>query len=340
MIGLLKLFQKKKTMSQDIVPNLPSSRQSPKYSPKETITASHGNRLESLKDGHYSADEISPSSYLVDVSGISWDDVIGMEDLKEDLKDVIAFLSPDEEVRQSMEYWGITPQKGMLMFGPPGCGKTLIGKAIASQCNARFYLINGPEIKNKYVGESVKRLKEVYREAKRNPPSIIFIDEIDAIAVTRESSVISETGRDIVTTLLTELDGVKELSGVLTIGATNYPQVIDQALLRPGRLGKGLRVDLPTEEMRLTILKKGFAKKPIGDDVDLNEIARITQGFSGADIVNMINTSALHAMRNNGRKAIGSISMADVKSSLQRTGRSVSTDALADYVRWEKHAFE
>ncbi len=197
MIGLLKLFQKKKTTSRDIDPSLPSSRKSPKYGPQNSSSVSH-EKLESLMDINHSDGEISPNSYLVDVSGVSWDDVIGMDDLKEDLKDVIAFLSPDEEVRQSMEYWGIVPQKGMLMFGPPGCGKTLIGKAIASQCNARFYLINGPEIKNKYVGESVKRLKEVYREAKKNPPAIIFIDEIDAIAVTRESSVISETGRDIV----------------------------------------------------------------------------------------------------------------------------------------------
>lgn len=338
MIGLLKFLQKKKTTSHSIDPTLPSSRQIPKYSPKSPRKCD--SNLESLLDANYPDNETSPSNYLVDVSGISWEDVIGMEELKEDLKDVIAFLSPNEETRQSMEYWGIVPQKGMLMYGPPGCGKTLIGKAIASQCNARFYLINGPEIKNKYVGESVKRLKEVYREAKKNPPAIIFIDEIDAIAVTRDSSVISETGRDIVTTLLTELDGIKELSGVLTIGATNYPQVIDRALLRPGRLGKGLRVDLPTEEMRLSIIKKGFAKKPISNDVDVIEIVKITQGFSGADIVNMINTAALHAMRNNGRKAIGSISMADIRSSIQRTGRSVSSDILADYIRWEKHAFE
>jgi transitional endoplasmic reticulum ATPase len=339
-----------KSRDKQINPHLPSRQMASQqmnctvrshdehYETPASCTKQRTAPIKDISQGNDS-DEISVNRFIVDVAGISWDNIIGMDEVKEELQEVVALLRPDMETQKAIEHWNIEPLKGMLMYGPPGCGKTLIAKALAAQCGATFYLINGPEIKSKWVGESANTLRNVYRDAKKNQPSIVFIDEIDSMCMSRESSAISETTRDLVNALLPLLDGMKDVKNVFTIGATNRPELLDSALLRTGRLGKGIRIDLPDEQMRLAILGAKFAKMPLAENVCLQEIVDRTYGYSGADITGVVTDSARYAWRRNGHKPNGSITMKDIQKALEK-GPTVSSETVAGYMRWEQYAFQ
>jgi len=227
---------------------------------------------------------------LVDVT---YEDIGG---LKEEVKKVREMIEIPLKRPELFERLGITPPKGVLMHGPPGTGKTLLAKAVANESDAHFIAINGPEIMSKYVGGSEERLREFFEEAEENAPSIIFIDEIDAIAPKRED-VSGEVERRIVAQLLTLMDGLKSRGQVVVIGATNRPDALDPALRRPGRFDREIEIGVPDREERKEILQIHTRGMPLADDVDLEELAEITHGFVGADLESLCKESAMRVLR-------------------------------------------
>jgi transitional endoplasmic reticulum ATPase len=193
---------------------------------------------------------------------------------------------------------GIEPPKGVLLFGPPGTGKTLLAKAVAGETEAHFILLNGPEIMSKFYGESEKKVREIFDEAEKNSPAIIFIDEIDAIAPKREDAT-GEVEKRVVSQLLTMMDGLKTRGKVVVIGATNRPDSIDPALRRPGRFDREIEVGVPDKRGRLSILKIHTRGMPLTKDVDLDELAGKTHGFVGADISALAKEAAMSVLRRN-----------------------------------------
>ncbi|WP_297536455.1 AAA family ATPase, partial [Thermococcus sp.] len=197
---------------------------------------------------------------------------------------------------KAFERLGITPPRGILLYGPPGTGKTLLAKAVANESEANFIGIRGPEVLSKWVGESEKRIREIFRKARQAAPTVIFIDEIDAIAPARGMEGDRVTDR-LINQLLTEMDGIERNSGVVVIAATNRPDILDPALLRPGRFDRLVLVPAPDEKARLEILKVHTRRVPLAKDVNLEELAKRTEGYSGADLEALVREAALIAMR-------------------------------------------
>jgi len=191
---------------------------------------------------------------------------------------------------------GIRPPKGILLYGPPGCGKTLLAKAAATESGANFIAVKGPEVLSKWVGESEKAIREIFRRARRAAPALIFFDEIDAIAGARGRDTSGVIDR-IVNQLLTEMDGIEPLRGVVVIGATNRPDLLDPALLRPGRFDRIIYVPPPDVRARYEILKIHTRKIPLAEDVDLLELAKMTEGYSGADLEALVREAVMLALR-------------------------------------------
>ncbi|MDV3103392.1 CDC48 family AAA ATPase [Thermococcus waiotapuensis] len=231
---------------------------------------------------------------LIEVPNVRWDDIGGLEEVKQQLKEAVEWPL---KYPRAFERLGIEPPKGILLYGPPGTGKTLLAKAVATESEANFIAIRGPEVLSKWVGETEKRIREIFRKARQAAPTIIFIDEIDAIAPARGSY---EGGRyldTLINQLLTEMDGIDKNSGVVVIGATNRPDIIDPALLRPGRFDRLILVPAPDEKERLEILRVHTRRVPLAGDVDLKDIAKRTQGYSGADLEALVREAALTALR-------------------------------------------
>ncbi|TLX90560.1 MAG: AAA family ATPase, partial [Thaumarchaeota archaeon] len=191
----------------------------------------------------------------------------------------------------------IEPHSGILLYGPPGCGKTLIAKVLASESEANFYSINGPEIMNKYYGETEARLRDIFKEAKDNAPSVIFIDEIDAIAPKREEAY-GDVEKRVVAQLLALMDGLTERGNVIVLGATNRPESIDPALRRPGRFDREIEISVPNADGRLEILQIHTRGMPLSDDVELKTLAAELHGYTGADIKSLCREAAMKALRN------------------------------------------
>ena len=241
--------------------------------------------------------EVQPSALrevLVEKPNVKWEDVGGLEKVKSRLREAIEAPLKHPEVFDDM---GIRPPKGVLLFGPPGTGKTLLAKAVATESEANFISIRGPEIFNKYVGESEKAVREVFKKARQTAPCIIFFDEIDAMISSR--STLDETGvsKRIVNQFLAELDGMSTLQNVLVIGATNRADIMDPAVLRPGRFDAVLFVPPPDRDSRLEILKVHTHDMPLGKDVKLETLADLTEGYSGADIEGLTREAAMVAVR-------------------------------------------
>lgn len=241
--------------------------------------------------------EVQPSALrevLVEKPNVKWEDVGGLEKVKSRLREAIEAPLKHPEVFDNM---GIRPPKGVLLFGPPGTGKTLLAKAVATESEANFISIRGPEIFNKYVGESEKAVREVFKKARQTAPCIIFFDEIDAMISSR--STLDETGvsKRIVNQFLAELDGMSTLQNVLVIGATNRADIMDPAVLRPGRFDAVLFVPPPDRNARLEILKVHTHDMPLGKDVKLETLADMTEGYSGADIEGLTREAAMVAVR-------------------------------------------
>jgi len=256
---------------------------------------------------------IEPSALrevFVEVPDVSWDQVGGLEDTKERLRETIQWPLEYPEVFEELD---MQAAKGVLMYGPPGTGKTLLAKAVANEAESNFISIKGPELLNKFVGESEKGVREVFSKARENAPTIVFFDEIDSIATERgKNSGDSGVGERVVSQLLTELDGLESLEDVVVIATTNRPDLIDSALLRPGRLDRHVHVPVPDEDARRKILEVHTREKPLADDVDLDAIARKTEGYVGADI----EAVAREASMNASREFIGSVSREDVGESV------------------------
>ena len=243
--------------------------------------------------------EIQPSALrevLVQIPDIKWDDVGGLEDVKQELKEAVEWPLKHPETFQHM---GIRPPKGTLLYGIPGTGKTLLAKAVASESEANFISVKGPELLSKWVGESEKGVREVFRKAKQAAPTVIFFDEIDAIASTRSGND-GDSGvtKRVVNQLLTEMDGLEELEDVAIIAATNRPDILDAGLMRPGRFDRHIQVKEPDEEARLSIFEVHTKDMPLAEDVNLKKLAKNTEGYVGADIEAVCREAAMLTLRN------------------------------------------
>ncbi|MEM2429200.1 MAG: CDC48 family AAA ATPase [Nitrososphaerales archaeon] len=223
---------------------------------------------------------------------VTYEEIGGLKEEIKRLREIVELPLRHPEIFQRL---GIEPPNGVLLYGPPGCGKTLIAKALANESEAYFISISGPEIMSKYYGESEARLRKIFQEAKENAPSIIFIDEIDAIAPKREE-VIGDVEKRVVAQLLALMDGLSERSGVIVIGATNRPESVDPALRRPGRFDREVEIGVPNVESRLEILQIHTRGMPLADDVDLKELAKELHGYTGADLKALCREAALKAL--------------------------------------------
>jgi transitional endoplasmic reticulum ATPase len=248
--------------------------------------------------------EIEPSAMrevLVEIPDVTWEQVGGLQDVKEELREAVEWPLKYPDLFAQLN---ATPPKGLLLYGPPGTGKTLLAKAVAHESESNFISVKGPELLNKFVGESEKAVREVFRKARQASPCIIFFDEIDSVAPTRGSSVgDSHVTERVISQFLTEMDGLEELRNVVIIAATNRPDIIDSALLRPGRFDRLLFVPPPDLEARKQIFKIHTRKTPLADDVNLDDLARKTDGYTGADIASLANTGVMLALREHISKA-------------------------------------
>ncbi|MEM2902390.1 MAG: CDC48 family AAA ATPase [Candidatus Bathyarchaeia archaeon] len=265
----------------------------------ESIPAEILNKITvTSKDFHEALKDVEPSAMrevLVEVPNVRWSDVGGLKEVKEELREAVEWPLKYPEL---FEHTDAKPPKGILLYGPPGTGKTLLAKAVANESEANFISIKGPELLSKWVGESEKAVREVFRKAKQAAPCIIFMDEVDSITPTRGGGFgDSHVTERVISQILTELDGLEELRDVVVIAATNRPDIIDPALLRPGRFDKLLYVPLPDLEARKEIFRIHTEKKPLTADVELGKLAEITEGYTGADIAAVCNTAVMLAIR-------------------------------------------
>ncbi|MGI0011091.1 MAG: AAA family ATPase, partial [Nitrosopumilaceae archaeon] len=242
--------------------------------------------------------EVRPSALrevLVQVPNVTWDDVGGLESLQEELREAVEWPLKHKE---AFEHADVSPPKGILLYGPPGTGKTLIAKAVANTTESNFISIKGPELLSKWVGESEKGVREIFRKARQAAPCIIFLDEIDAIAPSRSSGISdSHVTERVVSQILTEIDGLEELQNVVVIGATNRIDIIDSALLRPGRFDRIIEVPLSDAKGLENIFKIHTKKKPLANNVDFAQLVEKTQGFSGAEIEGVCSRAAITAIK-------------------------------------------
>jgi transitional endoplasmic reticulum ATPase len=274
-----------------ILPNLDLSSESIPSDTLRKIIVTMNDFMDVIK-------EMEPSAMrevFVEIPDISWDDIGGLESIKQEMQ---------EAVEWPLKYQGIftfadaVPPKGILLYGPPGTGKTLMAKAAANESEANFISIKGPELLSKWVGESEKGVREIFRKARQAAPCIIFFDEIDAIAPKRGGDFgDSHVTERLISQLLTELDGLEILTNVVVIGATNRPDIVDAALLRPGRFDRLLYVPPPDRDSRIQIIKIHIKKKPLDNSVDIEKLADQTEGYTGADIASLSSAAVMLALR-------------------------------------------
>jgi transitional endoplasmic reticulum ATPase len=259
---------------------------------------------------------------------VTYDDIGDLDEAKQKIREMVELPLRHPELFKRL---GIDPPKGILLYGPPGTGKTLLAKAVANESEANFIGVKGPEVLSKWVGESEKAIREIFRKARQAAPCIIFFDEIDSIVPRRGGRFDSGVTDRIVNQLLTEMDGLERLEGVVVIAATNRPDIIDPALLRPGRFDRLIYVPPPDERARLEILKVHTRKMPLAEDVDLAEIARKTEGYTGADLAAVCKEAALAALRKAG-KPVG-VSKRHFEQALQVVKPSVTKEDAERYRR-------
>lgn len=271
---------------------------------EETLSPEILDSIRVRKDDFFDAmHEIQPSALrevYIERPTVKWSDIGGLDEIKREIQEAVELPLKKPELFERM---GIRPIKGILLYGPPGTGKTLIAKAVANETEANFISISGAQVLTKYVGESEKTVRELFRKARTAAPCVLFIDEIDAVAVKRTGkgeggTMVTER---IVDTLLTEMDGLRSLKNVVVIGATNRPDIIDPALMRPGRFDRIIEIIAPNETERLEIFKILTRDMPL-DKVDLKDLARLSEGFTGADIENLVREAGMAAIRNGSKK--------------------------------------
>ncbi|HVO77274.1 MAG TPA: AAA family ATPase, partial [Methanomassiliicoccales archaeon] len=242
--------------------------------------------------------EMQPSALrevLIERPNLHWEDIGGLEDAKRELREAVEWPLKYGAIFDHMH---AVPPKGILLYGPPGTGKTMLAKAVATESEANFINVKGPEFLSKWVGESEKAVRETFRKARQASPCIIFMDEIDSIAPMRGGGEAdSHVTERVISQLLTEMDGLEALNNVVVIAATNRPDMIDPALLRPGRFDRLVRIDAPDLEARKQILKVHTKDRPLAADVNLDDLAKRTDGFTGADITAVVNEATMLAIR-------------------------------------------
>lgn len=231
---------------------------------------------------------------MIEIPNMGWEDIGGLEEIKQELKEAVEWPLKYPKL---FEKAGIRPLNGILLFGPPGCGKTLLAKAIANESQSNFIAIKGPEIYSKWVGESERAVREIFRKARQAAPSILYFDEIDAITSGRGSYEGTQTFSSIVNQILVEMDGIENRKGVIIIASTNRPDIVDSAFLRPGRFDRLIFVEAPDLEARLKILEVHTKNMPLDEEVSLKKIAQNTEGYSGADLENVCREAGMEAIR-------------------------------------------
>jgi transitional endoplasmic reticulum ATPase len=269
--------------------------------------------------------EITPTAMrevYVEVPTVHWDEIGGLEEVKSQLVEAVEWPIKRPEVFKKM---GIAPPKGVLLYGPPGCGKTLLARAVATESEANFISIKGPEVFSKWVGESEKAIREVFRKARTAAPAVVFFDEFDALVPRRgmghADSGVSER---VISQLLTEMDGLVTLEDVLVIAATNRPDILDPAVLRPGRFDRLIFVPSPDEKTRLRILEIYTKGMPLAKDVDLSRMASLTKGYSGADLEAMCREAAMISLRRS--LEAEQVTYEDFKKAMEKIGPSITPD--------------
>ncbi|XP_071975475.1 ATPase family gene 2 protein homolog A isoform X1 [Engystomops pustulosus] len=256
-----------------------------------------GSVVITLNDFLQAMNDVRPSAMrevAVDVPNVSWSDIGGLENVKLKLKQAVEWplKHPDAFIRM-----GIQPPKGVLLYGPPGCSKTMIAKALANESGLNFLTVKGPELMNKYVGESERAVREIFRKARAVSPAILFFDEIDALAVERGSSGAGNVADRVLAQLLTEMDGIEQLKDVVILAATNRPDLIDKALMRPGRIDRIIFVPLPDAATRREIFRLRFQSMPVNKEVDIDHLVSQTKKYSGAEITAVCREAALLALQ-------------------------------------------
>ena len=278
--------------------------------------------------------EVEPSAMrevLVELPKITWDDVGGLESPQQQVKEAVEWPLTTPEKFDRM---GVEAPKGVLLYGPPGTGKTLMAKAVASETNANFISVRGPQLLSKWVGESEKAIRQTFRKARQVNPTIIFFDELDSLAPARGQDMGNNVSERVVNQLLTELDGLEEMGDVMVIGATNRPDMIDPALLRSGRFDRLVKIGQPDEEGREQILKIHTDDTPLAPDVSLREIAEITDGYVGSDLESIARESAIEALRDDDDAT--EVEMQHFRQALESVRPTVNDDIRAYYEEIEE----
>jgi transitional endoplasmic reticulum ATPase len=242
----------------------------------------------------------NPSSLretVIEIPDVSWDDIGGLEDVKKNLQEMI--LYPIEHPEKFHKF-GMQPSKGVLFYGPPGCGKTLLAKAVAHECSSNFISIKGPELLTMWFGESEANVRDVFDKARGASPCVLFFDELDSVGVARGSGAGGDgggAGDRVLNQLLTEMDGVGSKKNLFFIGATNRPDILDEALIRPGRLDQLIYIPLPDKPSRVNIIKAVLRKSPLANNITFTFLAELTDGFTGADLTELCQRATKAAIR-------------------------------------------
>jgi len=275
--------------------------------------------------------EITPTAMrevYIEVPAVHWNEIGGLEEVKQDLMEAVEWPLKNPEVFKRM---GIRPPKGILLYGPPGCGKTLLARAVATESEANFITIKGPEVFSKWVGESEKAIREVFRKGRMAAPSVIFFDEFDSL-VPRRGMGFADSGvtERVISQLLTEMDGIITLEDIVVIAASNRPDIVDPAVLRPGRFDRLIYVPEPDERARLEIFKLYTKDMPLAKDVDIKNLANQTKSYSGADIEGLCREAALSALRRDIKSK--EVTLSDFQKAMEKVGPSI----LPDMETWYK----
>ena len=284
--------------------------------------------------------QVEPSAMrevLVKVPDTTWEDIGGLEESKQQLREAVEWpLKKDE----AFERVGIEAPHGILLYGPPGTGKTMLAKAVATESDSNFISVKGPELLSKWVGESEKAVRETFKKARQAAPTVIFFDEIDAMVPKRgRRQRSSQVGERVISQLLTELDGLEKLENVIVIGATNRPDLVDPALLRPGRFDRVMMVPGPEKEAREEIFKIHTREMPIAEDVNLEELAEKTGGYSGADIAAVSKEAGMLALREDIKTE--KVSKEEFEDALKSVGPSITEEITNTYKEFKsKHGKE
>ena len=282
---------------------------------------------EDFKNALKEAEPSAMREVLVEIPRVTWDQVGGLDEVKMKLREAVEMPLKDPDAFKRM---GIRPPRGILLYGPPGTGKTLLAKAVATESEANFISIKGPEVMSKWVGESEKAVRMIFKKARQVAPCVVFLDELDAIAHRRGSDLDSGVGERVVNQLLTSLDGLESMEGVVVIGATNRPDMVDPALLRTGRFDRMIIVPIPDRKARLEILKVHTKEMPM-DGVDLEELAVELDGYTGADIEGLCREAAMIALREDRRAK--KVTMVHFQEAMKVVHSSVDEETMKFYER-------